>query len=151
MTIYNVAHKEMPEYRPIIQFTDYSGSGLGLAGEGFDFKKISRAASKAADISLGLGGLAGYDMSQALAVKRVLDGGEMAGEGFGRGTQRKVITAVKKGGRIESRRVGEFGGKDQKRKVHKAERFVNGVDRDFSGGEVPGAKLRAMIARMPKP
>ena len=79
----------MPGYRPIVPLTyDYGGAGLGLAGEGFDFEKISRAASKAADISLGLGGLAGYDVSKALAVKRVLDGGEMAGEDFGRGTQK---------------------------------------------------------------
>jgi hypothetical protein len=141
----------MPGYRPIVPLTyDYGGSGLGLAGEGLDFKKLSRAASKAADISLGLGGLAGYDVSKALAVKRVLDGGEMAGEGFGRGTQKKIKTAVKKGGRIGIGLVGEFGNDKQKRQVRKAERVVNGVDRAFSGGEAPGAKLRAMIQRLPK-
>ncbi len=141
----------MPGYRPIVPLTyDYGGSGLGLAGEGFDFKKLSRAASKAADISLGLGGLAGYDVSKALAVKRVLDGGEMTGEGFGRGTHKKTKTAVKKGGRISIGLVGEFGNDKQKRQVRKAERVVNGVDIAFSGGEAPGAKLRAMIQRLPK-
>ncbi len=149
----------MPGYRPIVPLGayagdyggDYGGSGLGLAGEGFNFKKNSKAASKAADISLGLGGLAGYDVSKALAVKRVLDGGETGGEGFGRGTQKKVKVAAKKAGRIGIGLVGEFGNDKQKRQVRKAERLVNGVDRAFSGGAVPGAKLRAMIARMPKP
>ncbi len=141
----------MPGYRPIVPLDrDYGGSGLGLAGEGFGFKKISRAASKAADISLALGRPAGYDVSKALAMKRVLDGGEMAGEGFGRGTQKKIKTAVKKGGRIGIGLVGEFGNDKQKRQVRTAERVVNGVDRAFSGGEAPGAKLRAMIQRLPK-
>ncbi len=81
----------MPGYRPIVPLnSDYGGGGLGLAGEGFNLKNLTKTASKAADISLGLGGLAGYDVSKALAVKRVLDGGEMGGEGFGRGTQKKV-------------------------------------------------------------
>ena len=84
-------------------------------------------------------------------MKRVLDGGEMGGEGFGRGIQRTVKTAVKKGGRFGIGLVGEFGNDKQKRQVRKAERVVNGVDCAFSGGEVPGAKLRQMIARMPKP
>ncbi len=142
----------MPGYRPIVLLTyDYGGSGLGLAGEGFDLKKFTKAASKAADISLGLGDLAGYDMSKAMAVKRVLDGGEMGGEGFGRGTQKRVKPAVKKGGRIGIGLVGEFGNESQKRKVAKAAKLVNGVDRAFSGGAAPGAKLRAMIARLPKP
>ncbi len=141
----------MPGYRPIIPLSEHGGSGIGLAGEGFDSKKISRAASKAADISLGLGGLAGYDVSRAMAVKRVLDGGEMGGEGFGRGSQNKLKVTAKKAGRIGIGLVGEFGNEAQKRQVRKAERVVNGVDRAFSGGEVPGAKLRAMISRMPKP
>ncbi len=83
-------------------------------------------------------------------VKRVFDGGEMDGEGFGRGTQRKVKTVAKKAGRIGIGLVGEFGNESQQRKVAKAAKVVNGVDRAFSGGEVPGAKLRAMIAWMPK-
>ena len=142
----------MPGYRPFVPLDrDYGGSGLGLAGEGFNLKKFTKAASKAADISLGLGGLAGYDMSKAMAVKRVLDGGEMGGEDFGRGTQKKVKVAARKAGRIGIGLVGEFGSESQKRKVAKASKVVNGVDRVFSGGEVPGAKLRAMIARMPKP
>ncbi len=141
----------MPGFRPIIPLSnDYGGSGLRLAGEGFNLKNFTKAASKAADISLGLGGLAGYDMSKAMAVKRVLDGGEMSGEGYGRGTQKKVKTAVKKAGRIGIGLVGEFGNERQQRQMRKAERLVNGVDRAFSGGGA-GAKLRAMIARMPKP
>ncbi len=116
-----------------------------------DTEPSSHSIATSADISLGLGGLAGYDVSKALAIKRVLDGGEMAGEGFGRGTQKKMKTAVKKGGRIGIGLVSEFGNDKQKRQVRKAERVVNSVDRAFSGGEAPGAKLRAMIARMPKP
>ncbi len=85
-----------------------------------------------------------------MAVKRILDGREMGGEGFGRGTRKKVKTAAKKAGRIGIGLVGEFGNEKQKRQVRKAERVVNGVDHAFSGGEIPGAKLRAMIARMPK-
>ncbi len=140
----------MPGYRPIVALSSYGGGGLGLADEGFNLKKLTRAASKAADISLGLGGLAGYDTSKAMAIKHVLDGGEMGGGGFGRGTQKKVKVAAKKAGRIGIGLVGEFGSKFQKRKVAKATKVVNGVDRAFSGGEVPGARLRAMIARMPK-
>ncbi len=101
---------------------EVTGSGLGLAGEGFDFKKISRAASKVADISLGLGGLAGYDVSKALAGKRVSEGGEMGGEGCGRGTQKKVKTAANKAGRSGIGLVGEFGNDKQKRQVRKAEK-----------------------------
>ena len=140
----------MPGYRPIVPLGNFDGGGLDLAGQGFNVEKLTRAASRAADISLGLGGLAGYDMSKAMAVKRVLDCGEMDGEGFGRGTQRKVRTVAKKTGRIGIGLVGEFGNEKQKAQVCKAEKVANGLDRAFSGGEAPGAKLRAMIARIPK-
>ena len=75
----------------------------------------------------------------------------MGGEGVGRGTQRKVKTAAKKEGLIGINLIRKFGNDKQKRQVRKAEKVVIGVDRAFSGGEVPGAKLRTMIARMPKP
>ncbi len=58
--------------------------------------------------------------------------------------------AAKKAERIGIGLVGEFGSESQKRKVAKASRVVNGVDRAFSGGEIPRAKLRAMSSRMPK-
>ena len=47
--------------------------------------------------------------------------------------------AAKKAGRIGIDLVEEFGSESQKRKVAKAAKVVNGVDRAFSGGEVPGA------------
>jgi hypothetical protein len=140
----------MPGYRPIVPLGNFDGGGLDLAGQGFNVKKLTRAASRAADIGLDLGGLAGYDMSKAMAVKRILDGGEMDGEGFGRGTQKKVKVAAKKAGHIGIGLVGKFGNEKQKAQVRKAAKVANGLDRAFSGGDVPGAKLRAMIARMPK-
>ena len=59
-------------------------------------------------------------------------------------------TGLKKAGRVGIGLVGEFGNEKQKRQLAKASKLVNGVDCAFSGGEAPGAKLRAMIARMPK-
>ena len=80
----------------------------------------------------------------------MLDGGEVGGEGFCGGTQKKVRVAEKKAGSSGIGLVEKFGSQSQRRKVAKAAKNVNGVDRAFSGGEAPGAKLRAMIARMPK-
>ncbi len=74
----------------------------------------------------------------------------MDGEGFGRGTQRKIKTTAKKAGRSGIGLGREFGNGKQIRQVRKATKAVNSVDRDFSGGEVPGAKLRAMITRAAK-
>lgn len=143
------------------------GSGLKLAGAGFDLKKFLSSASKAANIGIGLAGALGDDKTreraqQAAAVKSVLDGNGfrmptsrlgliksvLDGDGFKMPTVskkqgKKIKTAAKKGANIGLRLVEEFGNDSQKTKVAK----VRKAKEIISGAGKPGADLRARLMK----
>ena len=71
-----------------------SGSGLELSGGKFSLKDLAKGVGKAANVAIPLAqafGVEGAD--QAAAVNNAIQG-----QGFGKGTQRKMLAAAKKGG-----------------------------------------------------
>ena len=71
-----------------------SGSGLELSGGKLSLKDLAKGVGKAANVAIPLAqafGVEGAD--QAAAVNNAIQG-----QGFGKGTQRKMLAAAKKGG-----------------------------------------------------
>ena len=115
-------------YRPIVPngYSDstvmLAGSGLELAGSGYSLKKTLRALDD--------------DESD----------GDLEGEGFGKGTQKKLFRGAKKAAKVGEALVNEFGTNSQKKKVATA-RKVTEVISGGSGRGIPAAKLRQMVER----
>ncbi len=134
-------------YTPIVpnafsESSQMTGSGLQLAGSGFSLKSLAKTAGKVADIAIPLGAAAGYDTSQAAAVKKALDGGA-----FGKGTQKKVLKGAKKGAKIGLKLVEGFGTTSQKKRAATAKRVAQVISGGALEPGLPGAKLRAMMAK----
>ena len=71
-----------------------SGSGLDLAGGKFSLKDLLKGIGQAANVAIPLAqafGVTGADQAAAAAVNDALQG-----QGFGKGTQRKMLSAAKK-------------------------------------------------------
>ena len=82
-----------------------SGSGLELSGGKFSLKDLAKGVGKPANVAIPLSqafGVTGDD--QAAAVNSAIQG-----NGFGKGTQKKVMAAAKKGARVADRLIDEFG------------------------------------------
>ena len=101
----------MPIYRPLVPngHSDspqmISGSGLELSGGKFSLKDLAKGVGKAANVAIPLAqafGVEGAD--QAAAVNDAIQG-----NGFGKGTQRKMLAAAKKGARVADKLIDEFG------------------------------------------
>ena len=117
----------MPTYRPYVP-NAYSlspqmlgGAGLDLAGGGFSLAKAATMARLAAPVEYAG---SGYDD---------LDGEGLDGEGFGRGTQRKVMKYGAQGAKIAERLVNQFGDDDQKRNVASARRMADVISGEGFG------------------
>ena len=149
----------MPIYRPIIPngHSDspqmISGSGLELSGGKFSLKDLGKGVGKAANVAIPLAqafGVQGAD--EAAMVNDAIQG-----NGFGKGTQRKLLSAAKKGARVGEKLANEFGSEDQKRKVatgRKVAEIVSGSGaRGFSPmpkaskKAAPAEALRKMVSR----
>ena len=110
-----------------------SGSGLELSGGKFSLKDLAKGVGKAANVAIPLAqafGVEGAD--QAAAVNNAIQGGA-----FGKGTQRKMLAAAKKGAKVADKLIDEFGNDDQKRKKNTAkkvavDRLGLGLGRPFS-------------------
>ena len=115
------------------------GSGLQLAGEGFNLKKALKQASKIADVAAPILAATNPELAPeigtAMAVKKVLDG-----KGLGKGTQKKVKSAAKKALVVADKLVDEFGSAKQKRQAAKAKRVA-----EIVGAGKPGAALRQRV------
>ena len=112
-------------YRPIVP-NGYSesnvmlaGSGLELAGSGYSLKKTLRALDDEND--------------------------DLEGEGFGKGTQKKLMRGAKKAARVGEALVNEFGTNSQKKKVATARKVTEVIS--GSGKGIPAARLRQMVER----
>ena len=81
----------------------------------------------------------------------------LQGQGFGKGTQRKLLSAAKKGARVGEKLVNEFGSDDQKRKVATGRKVAEIVSGSGARGFLPMPKaskkaapaeaLRKMVSR----
>ena len=87
-----------------------SGSGLELSGGKFSLKDLAKGVGKAANVAIPLAqafGVEGAD--QAAAVNNAIQG-----QGFGKGTQRKMLAAAKKGAKVADKLIDEFGDDEPK-------------------------------------
>ena len=140
----------MPIYRPIVPNAHskssqmISGSGLELPRGTFSLKDLAKGVGQAANVATFLAQAFGVEGADQAAVLN----GALQGNGFGKGTQRKLLSAAKKGARVGEKLVNEFGSDDQKRKVatgRKVAEIVSGSGaRGFS--PMPKASKRAAPA-----
>ena len=130
-----------------------SGSGLELSGGKFSLKDLAKGVGKAANVAIPLAqafNVEGAD--QAAAINNAIQG-----QGFGRGTQKKVLAAAKKGARVADKLIDEFGNDDQKRKKNTAKKVASIVSGSGSDGHsiakkaskqaAPAEALRKMVNR----
>ena len=139
----------MPIYRPLVPngHSDspqmITGSGLELSGGKFSLKDLAKGVGKAANVAIPLAqafGVEGAD--QAAAINDAIQG-----NGFGKGTQRKMLAAAKKGARVADKLIDEFGDEKTKRKKNTAKTVASivsgsGVGRPFicqKGEQTAGA------------
>ena len=149
----------MPIYRPLVPngHSDspqmISGSGLELSGGKFSLKDLAKGVGQAANVAIPLAqafGVQGAD--QAAAVNNAIQG-----QGFGKGTQRKLLAAAKKGARVGDKLIDEFGNEEQKRKKNTAKKVASIVSGSGADGHSPPKKaskhaapaeaLRKMVSR----
>ena len=133
---------------------DLVGEGLTLAGSGFSLKKAMRTAGRVADVGLPILAATNPELAPeigaAMAVRQAMSGsgmmhggGMMQGGKLGKGTQRKVLKAAKKGAVVADKLISEFGSDKQKKQAAKAKRVAEIVS--GSGHGKPGAALRARV------
>ena len=116
-------------------------------------KDLAKGVGQAANIAIPLAQAFGVEGADQAAVLN----DALQGQGFGKGTQRKLLSAAKKGARVGEKLVNEFGSDDQKRKVatgRKVAEIVSGSGaRGFSPmpkaskKAAPAEALRKMVSR----
>ena len=130
-----------------------SGSGLELSGGKFSLKDLAKGVGKAANVAIPLAQVVGVEgADQAAAVNNAIQG-----QGFGKGTQKKVLAAAKKGARVADRFIDEFGDENLKRKKNTAKTVASIVSGSGSDGHsiakkaskqaAPAEALRKMVNR----
>ena len=138
----------MPIYRPLVPngHSDspqmISGSGLELSGGKFSLKDLAKGVGKAANVAIPLAqafGVEGAD--QAAAVNNAIQG-----QGFGKGTQRKMLAAAKKGAKVADKLIDEFGDDKLKRKKNTAKKVASIVSGSGSDGHSPAKKMSKQAA-----
>lgn len=149
----------MPIYRPLVPNAHsdssqmLSGNGLELSGGKFSLKDLAKGVGQAANVAIPLAqafGVEGAD--QAAAINDAIQG-----NGFGKGTQKKVLAAAKKGARVADKLIDEFGDEKTKRKKNTAKKVAEIVSGSGPGGYSPPKKaskhaapaeaLRKMVSR----
>ena len=149
----------MPIYRPLVPngHSDspqmISGSGLELSGGKFSLKDLAKGVGQAANVAIPLAQAFGVQGADEAA----LINDAIQGQGFGKGTQRKLLAAAKKGAKVADKLVDEFGNEDQKRKKNTAKKVASIVSGSGSAGHSPPKKasknaapaeaLRKMVSR----
>ena len=132
----------MPIYRPLVPngHSDspqmISGSGLELSGGKFSLKDLAKGVGKAANVAIPLAqafGVEGAD--SAAAINDAIQGGA-----FGKGTQRKMLAAAKKGAKVADKLIDEFGDDKLKRKKNTAKKVASIVSGSGSDGHSPAKK-----------
>ena len=133
----------MPIYRPLVPngHSDspqmISGSGLELSGGKFSLKDLAKGVGKAANIAIPLAQAFGVQGSNEAAM--INDA--IQGQGFGRGTQKKVLAAAKKGAKVADKLIDEFGDEKTKRKKNTAKKVASIVSGSGADGHSPARKM----------
>jgi hypothetical protein len=99
-------------------------------------KDLAKGVGKAANVAIPLAqafGVEGAD--QAAVINDAIQGGA-----FGKGTQRKMLAAAKKGARVADKLIDEFGNDDQKRKKNTAKKVASIVSGSGADGHSPAKK-----------
>ena len=78
---------------------------------------------------------------QAAAVNDALQG-----QGFGKGIQRKMLSAAKKGARVADKLIDEFGDEKLKRKKNTGKQVVSITSGAGAGGHSPAKKSSKVAA-----
>ena len=79
-------------------------------------------------------------VQEAAKVKAVVN---QAGKGYGKGTQRKALAAIKKGAKIGDALISQYGNEKQKKQAAKAKAVANVIRASQTGGAPPSrASLR---------
>ena len=139
----------MPIYRPLVPngHSDspqmISGSGLELSGGKFSLKDLAKGVGKAANIAIPLAQAFGVQGSNEAAM--INDA--IQGQGFGRGTQKKVLAAAKKGAKVADKLIDEFGDEKTKRKKNTAKKVASIV----SGSGADGHSVAKKMSKQPAP
>ncbi len=99
--------------------------------------------------SLDLAG-GGYYIGKVQKLAADLDGMDLGGEGWGKGTRRKIAKTFKKGALIAESLIGEFGNDKQKEQAAKARKVADTISGAGAGANratkpVPAAALRALM------
>ena len=145
------AHSDSPQM--------LTGNGLELSGGKLSLKDFAKGAKVSANIGLPLASAFGVPgASEANQISQTLQGmGYQQGGAFGKGTQRKMLAAAKKGAKVADKLIDEFGDEDQKRKkkntAKKVAQVVSGsgaggfsVEPKSSRKATPAAALRKMVS-----
>ena len=106
-------------------------------------KDLAKGVSKAANVAIPLAqafGVEGAD--QAAAVNNAIQG-----QGFGKGTQRKMLAAAKKGAKVAGKLIDEFGDEKTKRKKNTAKKAASIV----SGSGSDGHSVAKKMSKQPAP
>ena len=124
-----------------------------LSGGKFSLKDLAKGVGKAADIAIPLAqafGVEGAD--QAAAINTAI-----RGSGFGRGTQKKMLAAAKKGARVADKLIDEFGDDQLKRKKNTGKKVASIISGSGADGysppkksskhAAPAAALRKMVSQ----
>ena len=127
-----------------------------LEGEGFGKgtqRKLKKYGQQGAHVAEALIGQFGTDdqKDKARTARKVADtiaGAGLDGEGFGRGTQKKIMKYGKQGAHVAEALVGQFGTDQQKQKVATARKVADTISGSGSGMDstsaLPASHLRAM-------
>ena len=95
-----------------------SGSGLELSGGKFSPTDLAKGVGKAANFAIPLAQMFGVEgADQAATINDAIQG-----QGFGKGTQRKMLAAAKKGARVAEKLIDEFGDEKTQRKKNSAKK-----------------------------
>ena len=100
-------------------------------------KDLAKGVGKAANIAIPLAQAFGVQGSNEAAM--INDA--IQGQGFGRGTQKKVLAAAKKGAKVADKLIDEFGDEKTKRKKNTAKKVASIVSGSGADGLSPAKKM----------
>ena len=113
-----------------------SGSGLELSGGKFSPTDLAKGVGKAANFAIPLAQMFGVEgADQAATINDAIQG-----QGFGKGTQRKMLAAAKKGARVAEKLIDEFGDEKLKRKKNTGKKVASIISGSGNGGYSPPKK-----------
>ena len=100
-------------------------------------KDLAKGVGRAANVAIPLAQAFGVQGGNEAAM--INDA--IQGQGFGRGTQKKVLAAAKKGAKVADKLIDEFGDEKTKRKKNTAKKVASIVSGSGADGHSPAKKM----------